>query len=172
MPDQVLNLSTFGEIIENPEKGRSTSPNDLTFQSIKDRRSEKEDKKGSVEGINHVSLKALQHTAQLRLLHWQTRSYAEHKALDEIFDTLTGLTDNLVESIMGKYGRPNFGGECSISLNDYKEGCAPGCINEIRNCYIEECKSYFNSGNDGEIINIIDEILSALDKADYLLSLK
>lgn len=174
MPDQVLNLSTFGEIIENPEKKGSDKQMDLTFNSIKGRTSDvkPQESKSNQGGVNHVALKALQHTSQIRLLHWQTKSYAEHKALDEIFETLTDLTDNLIESIMGKYGRPHLGDNCSISLTDYQDGCAVDCIEEIRRCYIEECKGHFDTGKDGEIVNIIDEILAALDKTDYLLSLK
>jgi hypothetical protein len=174
VPDQVLNLSAFGDIIENPDKKGSDKTQDLTFNSIRGGNSDnKSHEKGNTRsGIDHVALKALQHTAQIKLLHWQTKSYAEHKALDEIFETLTDLTDNLVESIMGKYGRPHLGDNCSISLKDYQDGCAVDYINEIRKCYIEECKGHFNIEKDGEIINIIDEILASLDKTDYLLSLK
>ena len=38
------------------------------------------------------------------MLHLSTRSYAEHKALDELYTELPGLVDSLVESYQGKYG--------------------------------------------------------------------
>lgn len=38
------------------------------------------------------------------ILHLQTRSYAEHKALDEFYSELPGLVDDLIESYQGKYG--------------------------------------------------------------------
>ena len=38
------------------------------------------------------------------ILHLQTRSYAEHKALDKFYSELPGLVDSLIESYQGKYG--------------------------------------------------------------------
>lgn len=38
------------------------------------------------------------------ILHLQTRSYAEHKALGEFYSDLPGLVDSLAESYQGKYG--------------------------------------------------------------------
>ena len=37
-------------------------------------------------------------------LHLQTRSFAQHKALDEFYKELPGLVDDVVESYQGKYG--------------------------------------------------------------------
>ena len=39
------------------------------------------------------------------ILHLQTTSYAEHKALDEFYNELPDLVDSLIESYQGKYGR-------------------------------------------------------------------
>ena len=38
------------------------------------------------------------------ILHLQTRSYAQHKALDDFYSELPGLVDSLIESYQGKYG--------------------------------------------------------------------
>ena len=37
-------------------------------------------------------------------LHLNTRSIAEHLALDELYKELPGLTDDLIETYQGKYG--------------------------------------------------------------------
>ena len=42
---------------------------------------------------------------QIKLLHWQTKSYARHKAYDDIYHSLGDLVDKFVEMYMGKYGR-------------------------------------------------------------------
>ena len=42
--------------------------------------------------------------SQLKVLHWQTKSYAEHKAFGKLYDALDGLFDTFIEVYMGKYG--------------------------------------------------------------------
>ena len=42
---------------------------------------------------------------QLKIHHWQTKSYAEHQALGATYDAFTGLIDEFIETLMGKYGR-------------------------------------------------------------------
>ena len=44
-------------------------------------------------------------SAQLKVMHWQTKGYARHKAFDELHGELVDLTDSFAESAMGKYGR-------------------------------------------------------------------
>ena len=43
---------------------------------------------------------------QLRIFHWQTRSYAQHKAFGKAYESLDDHIDDFVEVFMGKYGRP------------------------------------------------------------------
>ena len=42
---------------------------------------------------------------QFRILHWQTKSFARHKAYGEIYGNLGDLIDSFMESCMGEYGR-------------------------------------------------------------------
>jgi hypothetical protein len=41
---------------------------------------------------------------QVHVFHLQTESYAEHKALNDYYDSIGDLYDGLVESYQGKYG--------------------------------------------------------------------
>jgi len=41
---------------------------------------------------------------QLRVYHWQTKSYAEHKALGKLYESLDGLTDQFIETLAGTKG--------------------------------------------------------------------
>lgn len=41
---------------------------------------------------------------QAHVFHWQTSSYAAHKALNEYYDEIVELFDGLVESFQGRYG--------------------------------------------------------------------
>jgi len=40
---------------------------------------------------------------QVHIFHLQTKSFAEHKALNDYYDAITDLIDGLVESYQGKY---------------------------------------------------------------------
>jgi len=42
---------------------------------------------------------------QLHLLHWQTASYAEHKALGDLYEYLQDFKDDVVEKLMGYMGK-------------------------------------------------------------------
>jgi hypothetical protein len=52
--------------------------------------------------------KLMSATLQLRMNHWQTNSFAEHKMTDGLIDDLNGLIDTLGELTLGTFGRPNF----------------------------------------------------------------
>lgn len=47
---------------------------------------------------------ALGMLSQVKLMHWASSSYAVHKALDGLHDSLSGLTDRFVEVYMGRGG--------------------------------------------------------------------
>lgn len=100
----------------------------------------------------------------LRLIHWNTTSYAEHKAIGKLYDKLADLTDTLAETYMGIYGR--FGNVSCVH-------------NELPNAvaYVSEMGNYIQSmrvelPNDTQLQNIVDEIASAIDTTNYLLTLK
>jgi len=172
--DNVLNLSAFGEVIPNKKKEKE----DITFKSfMSEPKSSEEVPDEPVENekdpASFVAAKALLHSSQIKLLHWQTKSYAEHKALDKLFKGIVGLQDDLVEVIMGKYGRPALTeGMQSLNLYNYSDYDCSEAIEKIKLCYCNECKSFFTAEEDPEILNILDEIIALLDKTMYLLTLK
>lgn len=55
---------------------------------------------------------------QTHILHLQTKSYAEHKALNDYYDGIVDLVDGLVESYQGKYGI--ISGYKSYDITEYK----------------------------------------------------
>jgi hypothetical protein len=126
---------------------------------------------------NQVAGKVLMHMAQTKLLHWETRSRAEHEALDELFKRLIKIGDHLVEAVMGKYGRPQLTPEeATFTLSNYDNpenpDGLPRFINNIDNCFRNECASVFSQEKDPEILNIIQEILGIIDNVSYLLTLQ
>ena len=126
---------------------------------------------------SQVASKVLINMAQTKLLHWQTKSLAEHESLDKLFEGLVDLGDELVESVMGKYGRPELGGdECSLTLTNYENPDSPDglpkFLSNLDNCFRNECMPLFPEEKDPEIHNLIHEILGLIDKISYLLTLR
>ena len=106
----------------------------------------------------------LQH--QIKVLHWQTKSYARHKAYDDVYSSLGDLIDEFVEVYMGKYGRVEFnGGEGSITLKNTDTLQ----LNNFLNSNISE---KLKSDKDSDLLNLRDEMMGEINKLKYLLTLK
>jgi len=110
----------------------------------------------------------LQIQAQLRVLHWQTESFAEHQAFGMTYDSLDEKFDLLMEAYMGKYQRPKFGGVAQLSVADYDNVK----IDVMLDGLLEFFSNSFMADGDSELKNIADEIKGDLDKLKYLLTLK
>jgi hypothetical protein len=52
-----------------------------------------------------VAGKLLYFQEQVKLIHWQTKSFAEHKALDQLYGFLLEFRDDVIEKLMGYTGR-------------------------------------------------------------------
>jgi hypothetical protein len=56
---------------------------------------------------------------QAHIFHWQTPSFAEHKALQKYYEGIVDLFDGLVETYQGKYGIVE--GYSNYSLLEYTD---------------------------------------------------
>jgi DNA-binding ferritin-like protein len=96
------------------------------------------------------------------LLHWTTKSYAEHKALGEFYTELPELVDQVAEAMMGKFDTtPTFPVKYYAPAKTGKEE-------------LEALKDYVASTRqqlpqDSEIQNLVDEIAQSIDQTLYLL---
>lgn len=94
------------------------------------------------------------------IAHLKTTSFAEHKALNEMYDALPDMLDKLGESIQGKYGLL----EIIAPTSTYEEPMT--CVNEgIK--YIEDCYPHFK---ETWILNQLDEMLTLLYSTRYKLA--
>ena len=203
MEPRVLNLSAFGDVIENPKDKKDTSSSEepqralpapqklpiaidtddskyadsrdsgLDFRAIIAQRKPENDKETKYGKLVKM---VLQNMSQTKLLHWQCQLYGQHKALDELFNNIIEIGDTLVETVMGKYGRPVLSEEdLNIKLYNFadpKNGDLSKFIDDLYKCYRDECRSYFDEKSDSEILNIIDEMIATVDQTKYLISLR
>ena len=177
--ENVVNLSAFGDIIEKPKKEEGGNEF-ITFDQMRSNMTqapsgsepEAEDKKSFAP----IFSKILMNSAQIKLLHWQTNFYGQHKALDAFQHEFNEVTDKLAESIMGKYGKPTLSDtDGDLKISNYKNpenADLSEFLAHLYECYDKDCRSYFSEEKDQEIINIIDEIVALIDQNKYLLSLK
>lgn len=109
---------------------------------------------------------------QVKILHWQTTSYARHNAYGGIYDSLDDLIDTFTETCMGKYGRIELTDDISeLKLKNMKDISINSYINEFCE-FLTDLTNEFDAEKDTDILNIRDEILGAVNKLKYLLTLK
>jgi len=117
----------------------------------------------------------LQMLNTIKLYHWKTTSYAQHKATDELYANLNTGVDSFVEIMLGKTGsRVNLTGQKSLPLLDYTN------VTDFKK-EIEKYKTFLinlnkeedlNITNNSDLLNIRDEILGNLNQFTYLLTFK
>lgn len=107
---------------------------------------------------------------QIKHLHWQTKSFAEHEAYGKIYDSLNESIDLFVEICMGKHGRPDFTGGYQLTGKDISEMDVDEFIQRICEFLISLTEVY-DSKKDSDLLNIRDEILGEFNKLKYLLTL-
>lgn len=110
--------------------------------------------------------------AQLRVLHWQTKSYAEHQALGGLYEALDGKVDEFVETFSGRYGVPAAKDSYKLTLVNYKDNAAVVEILDAAISYMTKEVPSLLKSEDTDLLNIRDEMIGAINKTKYLLRLK
>lgn len=111
-----------------------------------------------------VSLLTFQ--AQLKIMHWGTGSFAQHKAYGKTYDSVADGLDALVESYQGYHGLIDFGSSCefisfqNVEVNSWL-GSMLECLNTMRGEFQES-----------DLQNLTDELISGISRLKYLLTLK
>ena len=96
----------------------------------------------------------------MHIAHLQTTSFAEHKALNGYYDNILDLTDKFTEAYFGRFKR------VEIVIPESKVMDSTSHLKELQSIVDTERINY-----PSEIQNIMDEILSLIDKTLYLLTL-
>lgn len=106
--------------------------------------------------------------SQLKVLHWQTESFARHMAYDRIYKSMGDHVDGFIEAYQGKYKR-------------IRVVCQPKIlnINDNINAFVDENINFLTNGifsyiseEDVDLLAIRDEMVKELNTLKYLLTLK
>jgi len=110
--------------------------------------------------------------AQFKVLHWQTQTYSKHMAYGGIYETLDGLVDEFMETYMGKHGRIALEGEKdAIILSNIGEMKIEDFLETLTG-FLLSFNNQLDSSKDSDLLNLRDEMLAAVNKLKYLLTLK
>ena len=100
---------------------------------------------------------------QAHIFHWQTNSYAAHKALNEYYDEIIELVDGLVETYQGRYGIIR--GYTSPAT--FKEDDQATTYFEALSKYVETVRN--SIPQDSYIQNEVDEVVRLIEETKYKL---
>lgn len=93
------------------------------------------------------------------MAHLQTKSYPEHKALDDYYNSIIPLTDGFAESYQGRFGIID-------SFPDLRINCTKGLhVIEIVREWIDDNREW--CGSFTELQNVIDEIIELCNDTIY-----
>jgi len=108
----------------------------------------------------------------IKLYHWKTHSYAEHKATDDLYDKLNSHIDKFIEVLLGKDQTRVKMVERRIDLVDARDTKEVKVrIHEYRE-FLADMNIYFDMKRDSDLLSIRDDILADLNQFLYLLSFK
>jgi hypothetical protein len=123
---------------------------------------------------NEIVLKFIQMLNIIKIYHWKTLSYPQHKATDELYESFNGRMDEFVETMLGKTGkRFNLSSVKHIPFYDYTNVVKfKQCIETFKQYLVNMSNAaYFKNPENSDLLNIRDEILGDLNKFTYLLTL-
>jgi hypothetical protein len=111
----------------------------------------------------------------IKLYHWKTTNYAQHKATDELHGKLSEHTDKFVEIMIGKLPttreRIQYRGD-SIPIYDFQS--KQEFIKKLEHyiSMLQDFNNRFDSKIDSDLLNIRDEMLGDINQTLYLFSLE
>ena len=155
----------MASIIEMQQRAKRAS----AFGTLMSDYSQPSSESGEMEDPQEELLcEMLEASAQAKVFHWQTSSFAEHEALGDFYEAFNPLVDRFIESYQGCYGRIMMG--CDMEVKPYTL--------DAPITFLEEFKSYISGGarmlviGNPALTNILDEINGLVDQTIYRLTFK
>jgi len=105
----------------------------------------------------HFLIKLMGYRNQLRMNHWQTHSYAEHKLTDDVMEVLGEFIDSIGEAALGQFGRPKVN-TVSTNVQDIALASTEFILTLINDNTFQLMKKYKETDHEG-----IFALLSELD---------
>jgi hypothetical protein len=107
---------------------------------------------------------------QLRMNHWQTTSFAEHKMTDELLGILDNHIDKIGECALGMFDRPQIN-TTSNNISDIRVASSKFVIDEICKGLCELTEEYKVTQFEG-MISLLGDFEADINKFKYLSTLE
>lgn len=108
---------------------------------------------------------------QMKLYHWQTKSYPRHRASDKFLEKTDDMIDKLIESYQGLYGRIYLKKSKNVVLDNMSDEQMVDFLRKMKMYFKDISPRLFNK-KDTELFNIMDEIVANIDVSLYLFTLR
>ena len=110
----------------------------------------------------------------LKIYHWNTKSYSRHKASDQCFTDFQILFDKFIEVYIGKYGKDklflhNFGDKQIVQLQVMNDKNITNLLKKVIT-FVNELE--LKPIKDSDLITIRDEMMAVLNQTLYLFTLE
>jgi len=139
------------------------------------RRQEKQGKQGRHEAAKKSLVATfLQMLLTVKIYHWNTTSFAQHKATDELYADLNEKIDKFIEVLLGKpdVSRQSVLSNLAVKATLFRDSVS--LKNEIEGykTFLLGLSSRFPDAKDTDLINVRDDLLTIMNQFLYLLTLK
>lgn len=115
-------------------------------------------------------IKLMAYRNQLRMNHWQTTSYAEHKWTDKFMEDLAGFIDTIGEYALGALGRPQIN-TTSTNISDINIVGSKSVLDAIEIDVQEMLAEYKITEFEG-MVAVLGELDSSVKKFKFLSTLE
>ena len=116
--------------------------------------------------LESIAAKLTYFHEQLHLTHWQTTSYAEHKALGKLYEYVQDFKDEVVEKLMGYTGKRPAAYKIEPLTNCTGMQCATDLMS-----FASSLKMYGEKNRFHDVCNLADALSGEAAKTKYLLTL-
>lgn len=119
---------------------------------------------------SRVVQKFMELLTMIKLYHWKTHSYSQHKATDELYEKLNENIDKFVEVLLGKSKHRVTMMENKMKMYDLEDKMElKEHIFEYRQ-FLIDLNQDFSTKKDSDLFSIRDDILADLNQFLYLLT--
>jgi len=106
----------------------------------------------------------------IKLYHWKTDSYSQHKATDDLHDKLSGNVDKFVEVLLGKdESRVKMVDNQMKLIDSQNASDFKNRMYQYRDMLLR-MDSMFHKKGDSDLLNIRDEMLGDINQFLYLMT--
>ena len=123
------------------------------------------------ENIGEIAAIFLNFSDNMKIYHWQTTSYARHKASDQLVGNISDKMDRFIEVIQGCRGLRVKMSPQSLNLDNQSDMTALELLKKFQK-WLQSGLPRYLQPEETDLFNIRDEILADVNQTLYLFSLQ